>query len=111
MKKYTLKKKFINQLNSVEFVSLIAGLVLSILFLRSVITLTSSVISNLIGYGGYEPYGRGTPNNSLAIIAGILLIFALTKCRKTWELILLAVAVTIIACGYSIYLFGIIPPN
>jgi xanthine/uracil/vitamin C permease (AzgA family) len=108
MKKITVKS--INKLLSVQFVSLIAGLFISILFLRSVISLIRNIINNIIGNGGYyvPPYGTTYgPNHYLAVIAGLLLILGLTKCRKTWELIIAAIAITIIGCGYGIYLLAI----
>jgi len=50
---------------------------------------------------------RGSPNNYAAIVAVILLIFAIAKCKSRWERSLVTICFTILASSYLIYFFGL----
>ncbi len=83
---------------AIESYILIAATVSSLVFIWSVVRLAKTEITS--SYRGY-------PNNYASIVAIILLLFAISRCKKKWERNLILICCTILLSGYLVFFFGL----
>mgnify|MGYP006268863047 CR=1 FL=1 len=108
MAKKTSSNKNVSNLNimnlKVEEYSILVGLLFSLIFLLSVISLANRELTDIKAYGSLM---RGAPNNLAAVLAIALTFYGLLKAKKMWHKLAVTVSFAVLFSAYSVYIFAL----
>jgi len=84
--------------------SMLLGLLFSLVFLLSVITVAKNELTNALKFATLS---KVSPNNLAAILSIVFVLYGLTKSKKMWHQISITLSLGILFAAYSVYLFAL----
>ncbi len=84
--------------------SMLLGLLFSLVFLLSVITVAKNELTNTLKFATLS---KSPPNNLAAILSIVFVLYGLTKSKKMWHQISITLSLGILFAAYSVYLFAL----
>ena len=85
--------------------SMLLGLLFSLVFLLSVITVAKNELTNTLKFATLSK--GGSPNNLAAILSIVFVLYGLTKSKRMWHQISITLSLGILFAAYSVYLFAL----